>query len=74
MKRNAFGEFLKEKRIPVAFVAEKIGVTRQAIWSKTVYPYDPRSLKLGYIKKIADGINIDPLELMDFIIKNENGE
>lgn len=74
MIKNALGKFIEGNRLSVTQIADKMGVSKQAIWSKTVYPYDSRSLKIGYIVKLAEAMNIKPLELARYIVENERGK
>lgn len=73
MIKNALGKFIEDNRLSVTQIADKMGVSKQAIWSKTVYPYDSRSLKIGYIVKLAEAMNIKPLELARYIVDTERG-
>lgn len=74
MRKNALGKFIEDNRLSVTQIADKMGVSKQAIWSKTVYPYDSRSLKIGYIVKLSEAMNIKPLELARYIVENERGK
>lgn len=73
MIKNSLGKFIEDNRLSVTQIADKMGVSKQAIWSKTVYPYDSRSLKIGYIVKLAEAMNIKPLELARYIVDTERG-
>ena len=73
MRKNALGKFIKNNQSSVTQIADKVGVSKQAIWSKTVYPYDSRSLKISYVTKLTKAMNIKPLELAKYIIENERG-
>lgn len=74
MIKNALGKFIEENRLSVTQIADKMKVSKQAVWAKTVYPYDSRSLKIGYVVKLASAMNVKPLELAKYIVENEWGK